>query len=65
MPAKSKSQFRLMKAAENNPAFFKKVGISKSTASEYTESNVGKKAYSKLPEAKADGGGLKKRCGNW
>ena len=47
-----------MKAAENNPAFAKKVGISKSTASEYTSSNTGKKAYSKLPEAKADGGGL-------
>lgn len=50
MPAKSKSQFRLMKAAENNPAFAKKVGISKSTAAEYTSSNTGKKAYSKLPE---------------
>jgi hypothetical protein len=56
MPAKSKSQFRLMKAAENNPAFAKKVGISKSTAAEYTSSNVGKKAYGKLPESKAKGG---------
>ena len=56
MPAKSKSQFRLMKAAENNPAFAKKVGISKSTAAEFTESNTGKKAYSKLPEQKAKGG---------
>lgn len=56
MPAKSKSQFRLMKAAENNPQFAKKVGISKSTAAEYTSSNTGKKAYSKLPEAKAKGG---------
>ena len=45
-----------MKAAENNPAFAKKVGISKSTASEYTSSNTGKKAYSKLPEAMANGG---------
>ena len=56
MPAKSKSQFRLMKAAENNPAFAKRVGISKSTAAEFTASNTGKKAYSKLPEAKAKGG---------
>ena len=56
MPAKSKSQFRLMKAAENNPAFAKKVGISKSTAAEFTESNTGKKAYGKLPESKAKGG---------
>jgi hypothetical protein len=56
MPAKSKSQFRLMKAAENNPAFAKKVGISKSTASEFTSSNTGKKAYAKLPENKAKGG---------
>jgi len=56
MPAKSKSQFRLMKAAENNPAFAKKVGISKSTATEFTSSNTGKKAYDKLPEQKAKGG---------
>jgi hypothetical protein len=56
MPAKSKSQFRLMKAAENNPAFAKKVGISKSTASEFTSSNTGKKTYGKLPEQKAKGG---------
>ncbi len=56
MPAKSKSQFRLMKAAENNPKFAKKVGISPSTAAEFTSSNTGKKAYAKLPEAKAKGG---------
>lgn len=56
MPASSKSQFRLMKAAENNPAFAKKVGISKSTAAEFTSSNTGKKAYAKLPEQKAKGG---------
>lgn len=58
MPAKSKAQFRLMKAAENSPKFAKKVGIPAATASEYTQSNVGKKAYGKLPEAMADGGGL-------
>ena len=58
MPAKSKAQFRLMKAAENNPKFAKKVGISPSVAAEYTQSNVGKKAYKTLPEEKAAGGGL-------
>ena len=58
MPAKSKSQFRLMKAAENNPKFSKKVGISPSVASEYTQSNVGKKSYKSLPEQKAKGGGV-------
>lgn len=49
MPAKSKSQFRLMKAAENNPAFAKKVGIKPSVAKEFTEGNVGKKSYKDLP----------------
>lgn len=67
MPAKSKAQFRLMKAAEHNPKIAKKVGIKPSVAAEFTQSNVDKKAYSKLPEAKetgmktkkmADGGGL-------
>jgi len=58
MPAKSKSQFRLMKAAENNPAFAKKVGIKPSVAKEYTGSNVGKKSYGKLPEEKAKGGNV-------
>ena len=47
-----------MKAVSSNPKIAKKVGIPAKTASEYTESNVGKKAYGKLPEAKADGGGL-------
>jgi hypothetical protein len=56
MPAKSKAQFRLMKAAEYNPKFAKKVGISEDVASEYTQSNVGKKAYGKLPEKMAGGG---------
>jgi hypothetical protein len=56
MPAKTKSQFRLMKAVENNPAFAKKVGIKPSVAAEYTQSNVGKKAYGKLPERMKDGG---------
>lgn len=56
MPASSKAQFRFMKAAETNPKFAKRVGISPSVAEEYTESNVGKKAYKKLPENKAKGG---------
>lgn len=56
MPAKSKSQFRLMKAAENNPAFAKKVGIKPSVAAEFTQSNVKGKAYGKLPEKMKKGG---------
>lgn len=56
MPAKSKAQFRLMKAAENNPSFAKKVGIKPSVAAEYTESNVKGKAYGKLPEKMKKGG---------
>lgn len=56
MPAKTKAQFRLMKAAESNPAFAKKVGIKPSVAKEYTESNVGKKGYGKLPERMKEGG---------
>jgi hypothetical protein len=47
-----------MKAIEHNPKIAKQTGISKSVASEYTESNKGKKAYSQLPEKMADGGGL-------
>lgn len=50
MPAKSKAQFRLMKAAEHNPEIAKKVGISQETAKEFTASNKGKKRYSKLRE---------------
>lgn len=50
MPAKSKAQFKLMKAAENNPEFAKKVGISQEVAKEYTKGNKGKKRYAKLKE---------------
>ena len=56
MPAKSKSQFRLMKAAEHDPAVAKKVGIKPASAAEFTQANVGKKAYSRLPEGMAAGG---------
>ena len=45
-----------MKAVENSPKVAKKVGMSQSAAKEYTSSNTGKKAYAKLPEAKAKGG---------
>ena len=57
MPAKSKAQFRLMKAAENSPAFAKKVGIKPRVAAEFTEGNVKGRSYKRLPEAKKAGGG--------
>ena len=50
MAAKSKAQFRLMKAAENNPEFAKKVGIEPSVAKEFTKANKGKKRFAKLKE---------------
>lgn len=56
MPAKSKAQYRLMKAAEYNPKFAKKVGIKPSVAAEFTEANVSKKSYAKLPEKMKKGG---------
>lgn len=56
MPAKSKAQFRLMKAAEHNKEFAKKVGISKKTAAEFTQANVKGKSYGHLPEHMASGG---------
>ena len=58
MPAKSKAQFRLMKAIEHNPKIAKKIGMSQSSAKEYTSSNVKGKSYSNLPETKKNGGGL-------
>lgn len=56
MPAKSKAQFRLMKAIEHDPKIAKKFGMSRESAAEYTSSNVAKKSYSKLPEKMKDGG---------
>ena len=53
MPAKSKAQFRLMKAAEKNPKFAKKVGIKPSVAAEFTEG----RSYKRLPEVKKAGCG--------
>ncbi len=56
MPAKSKAQFKLMKAAESNPKFAKKVGIKPLVAKEFTEKNVGAKSYEKLPALLKKGG---------
>lgn len=50
MPAKSKAQFRFMKAAENNSEFAKKVGISPEEAKHFTKSNKGSKRFAKLKE---------------
>jgi len=50
MPAKSKQQFKFMKAAENNPEFAEKVGIEPKVAKEFTKGNVGKKRFAKLKE---------------
>ena len=56
MPATTKAQFKLMKAAEHNPKFAKKVGIRPDVAAEYTQSNKKGRAYEELPERKAKGG---------
>ena len=45
-----------MQAVAHNPKIAKKVGMSSDVASEYTESNVGKKSYGKLPEKLKEGG---------
>ena len=56
MPAKSKAQFRLMKAIEHDPKVAKKIGMSQRAAAEYTSSNVKGKSYGKLPDYKKEGG---------
>lgn len=48
MPAKSKAQFRFMKAVESGKV--KAKGLSKKEAKEYTKSNTGEKRFSKLKE---------------
>lgn len=48
MPAVSKQQFKLFKAAETNPEVAKRIGISQEKAKEFTSKNVGKKRFSKL-----------------
>jgi hypothetical protein len=50
MPAKSKKQFKYMKAVEHGS--IKDSSLTKEQAKEYTESNKGKKAYKKLPDKK-------------
>jgi hypothetical protein len=57
MPAKSKAQFRLMKAIETNPDVAKRVGMSSKKAAEYTSGNVKGRSYAKLPEVKKARGG--------
>lgn len=64
MPAKTQAQFRLMQAVAHNPEVAKRVGIKPSVAKEFTESNVGKKAYAKLPAKMADGGSVNE-AGNY
>jgi hypothetical protein len=43
LPSKSKKQHNLMAAVANNPAFAKKVGISKSVGEEFMKADKGKK----------------------
>jgi len=43
VPSKSKKQHNLMAAVANNPAFAKKVGISKSIGEEFMKADKGKK----------------------
>jgi len=43
MPSKSKAQHNLMAAVSNNPAFAKKVGISKSVGEEFMKADKTKK----------------------
>jgi hypothetical protein len=43
MPSKSKKQHNLMAAVANNPAFAKKVGISKSVGEEFMKADKNKK----------------------
>jgi hypothetical protein len=45
-----------MKAIEHDPKIAKRYGMSRSAAAEFTESNVAKKSYGKLPEKMKDGG---------
>ena len=47
MPAKSKSQFRLMAAVEHNPAFAKKVGIPAKVGKDFVHAT---KDYKALPK---------------
>jgi len=46
MPAKSRQQYKFMKAVENG--YIHPKGLSQQEAAEYTKGNVGKKRFSKL-----------------
>lgn len=48
MPAKSKAQFRFMKAVESGS--IEAPGLSKKEAKEYTKGNVGKNRFKRLKE---------------
>lgn len=48
MPAKSKQQFKFMKAVESGS--IEAPGLSKKEAREFTKGNVGKKRFAKLKE---------------
>lgn len=50
MPAKSLAQLQMMRAAEHNPAFAKKVGIKPSVAKEFVQATP---KGAKLPARKA------------
>lgn len=50
MPAKSKQQFKFMKAVEGG--YIRPKGLSKKEAKEFTESNVGDNSYDNLPKFK-------------
>jgi len=55
MPSKSKKQHNLMAAVANNPAFAKKVGISKSVGEEFMKADKSKKfSNGKLVEVDSD-----------
>lgn len=48
MPAKSKQQFKFMKAVESGS--IEVPGLSKKEAAEYTKGNTGKKRFAKLKQ---------------
>jgi hypothetical protein len=48
MPAKSKQQYKFMKAIEGG--YIKQPGLSKEKAKEYTAENIGSKSPSHLPK---------------
>ena len=51
MPAKSKAQWHMMKAAAKNPEFAKRVGISQKVAAEFVEGQSPKGLPARKPPA--------------